>query len=192
MVTYIVCDHGFMYNDVIFKYSHMWLAIHMCHDLCNTRMWHMWRDQFKFGMRDLSAGTHTHTFTHTHIHRHTHTHTHTHTHIGDRLRYDSFIYAMCDTLQHVPSLHMCRMGWLWLVGSTKLWVSFAKGPYKRDYILQMRPICEILQHDLFIRDLCDTMWRDTLTYCDMINLYVTVHITFLLGCTLFQTNGCYI
>ena len=32
------------------------------------------------------------------------------------------------------------MGWLWLVGSTKLLVSFAKVPYKRDGILQKRPI----------------------------------------------------
>jgi len=32
------------------------------------------------------------------------------------------------------------MGWLRLVGSLKLWVSFAKEPYKRDDILQKRPI----------------------------------------------------
>jgi len=32
------------------------------------------------------------------------------------------------------------MGWLRLVGSSKLWVSFAKEPYKRDNILQKRPI----------------------------------------------------
>ena len=32
------------------------------------------------------------------------------------------------------------MGWLWLVGSIKLYVSFAKEPYKRDDILQKRPI----------------------------------------------------
>ena len=32
------------------------------------------------------------------------------------------------------------MGWLWLVGSMKLLVSFAKEPYKRDNILQKRPI----------------------------------------------------
>ena len=31
------------------------------------------------------------------------------------------------------------MGWLRLVGSLKLYVSFAKEPYKRDYILQKRP-----------------------------------------------------
>jgi len=32
------------------------------------------------------------------------------------------------------------MGWLRLVGSLKLQVSFAKEPYKRDHILQKRPI----------------------------------------------------
>jgi len=32
------------------------------------------------------------------------------------------------------------MGWLMLVGPIKLWVSFAKEPYKRDDILQNRPI----------------------------------------------------
>jgi len=32
------------------------------------------------------------------------------------------------------------MGWLQLVGSLKLQVSFAKEPYKRDDILQKRPI----------------------------------------------------
>jgi len=32
------------------------------------------------------------------------------------------------------------MGWLRLVGSFKLQVSFAKEPYKRDNILQKRPI----------------------------------------------------
>ena len=32
------------------------------------------------------------------------------------------------------------MGWLRLVDSLKLYVSFAKEPYKRDYILQKRPI----------------------------------------------------
>ena len=33
-----------------------------------------------------------------------------------------------------------HMGWLQLVGSLKLQVSFAKEPYQRDYILQKRPI----------------------------------------------------
>jgi len=32
------------------------------------------------------------------------------------------------------------VGWLWLVGSIKIWVSFAEEPYKTDDILQKRPI----------------------------------------------------
>jgi len=32
------------------------------------------------------------------------------------------------------------MGWLRLVGSFKLWVSFGKEPYKRDDILQKIPV----------------------------------------------------
>ena len=32
------------------------------------------------------------------------------------------------------------MGWLRLVVSFKLWVSFAKEPYKRHYILQKKPV----------------------------------------------------
>ena len=35
---------------------------------------------------------------------------------------------------------VCGMGWLRLVGSLKWWVSHAKESYKRDYILQQRPI----------------------------------------------------
>jgi len=49
------------------------------------------------------------------------------------------------------SIHVCvrlpvylhvdpYMGWLRLVGSLELQVSFAKEPYKRDYVLQKRPI----------------------------------------------------
>jgi len=40
----------------------------------------------------------------------------------------------------VQSTSFRNMGWLWLVGSMKLQVSFAKGPYKRDDILQKRPV----------------------------------------------------
>ena len=40
------------------------------------------------------------------------------------------------------------MGWLWLVGSIKLWVSFAKEPYKRDYVLRKRPVIFLLR-DIF-------------------------------------------
>jgi len=40
---------------------------------------------------------------------------------------------------NVNAIHV-YMGWLRLVGSIKLLVSFAKEPYKRDDILQQRPI----------------------------------------------------
>jgi len=36
--------------------------------------------------------------------------------------------------------HVADTGWLRLVGSLQWWVSFAKEPYKRDHILQKRPI----------------------------------------------------
>jgi len=44
------------------------------------------------------------------------------------------------------------MGWLWLVDSLKLWVSFAKEPYKRDDILQKRPV--ILRSLLIVATPC--------------------------------------
>jgi len=50
----------------------------------------------------------------------------------------------CHTREWVMSrIHMSHstdMGWLRLVGSFKLQFSFAKEPYKRDYLLQKRPI----------------------------------------------------
>jgi len=36
--------------------------------------------------------------------------------------------------------YLLDMGWLRLVGPLKLQVSLAKEPYKRDYILQKRPV----------------------------------------------------
>ena len=71
-------------------------------------------------------------------------------HVSDELKEAQ----MCDTtLSHVcfdiftrvtvlTHLHMCHewLGWLQLVGSLKLQVSFAKEPYTRDDILQKRPI----------------------------------------------------
>ena len=43
-------------------------------------------------------------------------------------------FATCN------AVHNATMGWLRSVGSIKLQVSFAKEPYKRDDILQKRPI----------------------------------------------------
>ena len=56
--------------------------------------------------------------------------------------------ALCQTKYRKEP---ARMGWLRLVGSSKLQLSFAKEPYKRDYILQKRLIilyavcCSVLQ-----------------------------------------------
>ena len=64
----------------------------------------------------------------------------------------SLSFAQCLSPAHSPSLwippdvdecaRMCQthMGWLRLVGSLNLHVSFAQEPYKRDDILQKRPI----------------------------------------------------
>ena len=43
-------------------------------------------------------------------------------------------------LLHVQHTQICGMGWLWLVGSIKLQVSFAKEPYKKHENLRKRPI----------------------------------------------------
>jgi len=70
--------------------------------------------------------------------------------------FDAFIYvthkSWCMTHSCMWLIHVCEMshvwvgclvshmGWLQLLGSIKLCVSFAKEPYKRDDILQKRPI----------------------------------------------------
>ena len=46
---------------------------------------------------------------------------------------------VCAELRHSHNT-MHPMGWLWLVGSSKQQVSFAKETYKRDDILQKRPM----------------------------------------------------
>ena len=43
------------------------------------------------------------------------------------------------------------MGWLRLVGSLKLWVSFAKEPYKREDVLQKKPV---ILRSLLIVSIC--------------------------------------
>jgi len=48
--------------------------------------------------------------------------------------------CVCVLKTHVTWEARGAMGWLRLVGSLNLWVSFAKEAYKRDYILQKRPI----------------------------------------------------
>jgi len=47
-------------------------------------------------------------------------------------------HVVCESAR--ASSGVLDMGWLRLVGCLKSYVSFAKEPYKRDYILQKRPI----------------------------------------------------
>ena len=63
------------------------------------------------------------------------------------------------------------MGWLRVVDSLKLYVSFAKEPYKRDDILQKRP--EILRSLLIEATPC--IWRDEYTRPN-VSLYIYVNI----------------
>ena len=52
----------------------------------------------------------------------------------------TYVHSMY-THTHVGCIHSGgMMGWLKIVGSLQLYVSFAKEPYKRDDILQKRPI----------------------------------------------------
>ena len=78
------------------------------------------------------ATTHCNTLQHTATHYNTLQHTATHCNTVHILNTHSLF-----TSNSAGNLHM---GWLRLVGSLKLQVSFAKEPYKRDDILQKRPI----------------------------------------------------
>ena len=52
----------------------------------------------------------------------------------------SITIYLCTCMKRSISICIIHMGWLRLVGSLKLYVSFAKELYKRDDILQKRPI----------------------------------------------------
>jgi len=64
--------------------------------------------------------------------------------------YHTYEYDSAD------SSHLAGMGWLRLVGSLKLQVSFAKEPYKRHDILQKRPM--ILRSLLTAATPCSSCW----------------------------------
>ena len=55
----------------------------------------------------------------------------------------TYVYAYINICTHNAHTYVYThqyMGWLRLVGPLKLYVSFAKEHYKRDYILQNRPV----------------------------------------------------
>ena len=67
------------------------------------------------------------------------------------------------------------MRWLRFVGSLKLYVSFVKRPYKRDYILQKRHL--MLRSLLIAATPYDTYMSDTHIYkSDMTYVLVIRHI----------------
>ena len=85
------------------------------------------------------------------------------------------IYITLLLRMSVMTHRMYDMGWLWLVGSLKLQVSFAKEPYKRDDILQRRPI--ILRSLLTVATPYDSsnIWYDSIDTWDMTQfIYVTL------------------
>jgi len=84
-------------------------------------------------------------------------------------------------------MHVSNMGWLRWVGSIKVYVSFAKEPYKRDYILQKRPI--ILSRLLIVATpyvLQNTILYNTCSYVQitydlyiwyvLCNIYILMHM----------------
>ena len=91
--------------------------------------------------------------------------------------YILYIYIQIYITVYRYTLHeiIWHMGWLRLVGSLKLQVSFAKEPYKRDDILQKRPI--ILRSLLNVATPYDLMQGATqrLHMCYK-NIYIYVYI----------------
>ena len=90
------------------------------------------------------AATHCNTLQHTATHcntlQHTATHCNTLQHTATQCNTLQHIATHCSTLSSLPGDSCAVMGWLRLVGSLNLQVSFAKEPYKRDDILRKRPM----------------------------------------------------
>ena len=81
------------------------------------------------------------------------------------------------------------MEWLRLPGSLKLYVSFAKEPYKRDYILQKRPIIVrsllivVTPYLVTVHRSDNTFWQDILQYQYILDIAIyllTAHRSFFL------------
>jgi len=58
----------------------------------------------------------------------------------ERDHFGLWLSGLCAEKQKHQLYETLNTGWLRLVGSLKLYVSVAKEPYKRDNILQKRPI----------------------------------------------------
>jgi len=76
-------------------------------------------------------------------------------------------------------IHICidthlDMGWLRLVGSLKLYVSFAKEPYKRDFVLQKRPV--ILRSLPIVATLYVLICEHMCMSCACVFIYMFIYI----------------
>jgi len=71
-------------------------------------------------------------------------------------------------------LRVLAMGWLWLVGSIKFLVSFAKERYKRDFILQKRSI--ILRSLLIVASPYVIGWLRVLANSKRIKFHVCTYM----------------
>jgi len=83
---------------------------------------------------------------------------------------------MTDLFEMMTHLYVSWriMGWLWLVGSIEVQVSFAKEPYKRDNILQKR---RIIWSILLTVATPYHMFHDDLDVCATTNSHVSWLIT---------------
>ena len=87
---------------------------------------------------------------------------------------DAFCFFILNSNFQIPT-HMlsshnsCHgMGWLRLVGSLKLYVSFAKEPHKSDDILQKRPI--IVRSLLIVATPSSDVWHDVLPCAECVKI----------------------
>ena len=90
-----------------------------------------------------------------------------------RARHHVHTYVRRDSFMCVTRLVCYHTRWLRLVGSLKFQVFFAKEPYKRDYILQTRPIIwrsllivatPYVRHDSFLPH---SLFRTAAIFCDL-------------------------
>ena len=96
----------------------------------------------------------------------TYIHVYIYTYIYIRIYTNVFIHRIPQT----NTIARETKGWLRLVGSLKLHVSFAKEPYKRDNILQKRP--RILRSLLIVAT--PYLWKTGLQICIYVCKYVCV------------------
>jgi len=117
--------------------SHMWMC-HVTHmtESCHTYEY-TWRlvKAYRWWSIHMFESCHTYEWVMPHIWTSHVTHMNESCHTCEWVM--SHMWMRHITHGNVSNTHM---GWLWLVGSLTLLVSFAKVPYKRDDILQKRPI----------------------------------------------------